>query len=150
MSLVGMDLAFKHAVEHPPGTLVAPPPIVSILKMVAFGDRPAQRERDLVDLAHLLDAYVNELDDRRWDDAPVGMEFELTPAYLLGHDIAQVLVLDQHREAVHRFLGSVEAPSSLAHQSMLSSGPTRWKTEENALERRIQAFNLGIGRAPAP
>ena len=60
MSLVGMDLAFKYAARHAGGALVAPPPVVALLKMVAFADRPAERERDLVDIAHLLDAYVNE------------------------------------------------------------------------------------------
>src|SRR4051812_40182941 len=38
MSLVGMDLAFKYAAQHPRGVLVAPPPVVAVLKMVAFGD----------------------------------------------------------------------------------------------------------------
>jgi hypothetical protein len=48
MSLAGMDLAFRHAVRHEGGVFVAPPPVVAILKMVAFADRPTERERDLV------------------------------------------------------------------------------------------------------
>jgi hypothetical protein len=44
MSLAGMDLAFVHAVAHDLGAghrvHVAPPAVVTVLKMTAFGDRP--------------------------------------------------------------------------------------------------------------
>jgi predicted nucleotidyltransferase len=102
MSLVGMDLAFNHAVRHHDGVLVAPPAVVAILKMVAFGDRPAERERDLVDIGHLLDAYVKEDDERRWGETPEAIEFDLAPAFLLGVDIARLLSHDEHRR--RRFL----------------------------------------------
>jgi predicted nucleotidyltransferase len=115
MSLVGMDLAFEHAARHTGGVLVAPPPVVAILKMVAFGDRPTERERDLVDIAHLLDAYVDEDDERRWDETPDGTEFDLAPAYLLGIDIARVLSRDAHRRVVSRFLHQIEATESSGH-----------------------------------
>jgi predicted nucleotidyltransferase len=88
MSLVGMDLAFKYAARHAGGVLVAPASVVALLKMVAFADRPTERERDLVDIAHLLDAYVDEEDERRWDETPDGTEFDLAPAYLFGVDLA--------------------------------------------------------------
>lgn len=147
MSLVGMDLAFTHAVRHEGGVFVAPPPVVAILKMVAFGDRPTQRERDLVDVAHLLDVYVDENDERRWNETPGGTEFDLAPAYLLGIDIARVLSNDEHRRVVSRFLGQIEATDSSAHLLMLSNGPVRWRTEQNPLGRRLQTLTAGMQRA---
>jgi len=144
MSLVGMDLAFKYAVQYDGGVSVAPPPVVALLKMVAFGDRPTERERDLVDVAHLLDAYVDETDERRWDETPDGIEFDLAPAYLLGLDIARVLSHEDHRRVVSRFLGQIEATDSSAHLLMLGNGPVRWRTEQNALGRRLQMFKAGM------
>jgi predicted nucleotidyltransferase len=146
MSLVGMDLAFEHAARHAGGVLVAPPPVVAILTMVAFGDRPTERERDLVDIAHLLDAYVDEDDERRWDETPDGTEFDLAPAYPLGIDIARVLSRDAHRRVVSRFLHQIEATESSGHLLMASNGPARWRTEENALGRRLQMFKAGMQR----
>lgn len=147
MSLVGMDLAFKHAVPHEDGARVAPPHVVAILKMVAFGDRPMQRERDLQDIAHLLDAYVKEDDARRWDEASESREFDLAPAYLLGIDIARVLSHDVHKAIVSRFLGQIEPPDSQAHLLMLRAGPARWSSESTALARRLQAFKAGMQMA---
>jgi predicted nucleotidyltransferase len=146
MSLVGMDLAFKHAVRRD-GVLVAPPAVVAILKMVAFSDRPAERERDLVDVGHLLDAYVKEDDERRWDETPDATEFDLAPAFLLGIDVARLLSHDEHRRVVDTFLSQVEAPNSSAHLLMLGGGPLRWRTEENALGRRLGMFRAGLLRS---
>jgi len=51
MSLAGMGLAFAHAESHAlsdhRAALVAPPPVLAILKMVSYADRPFERERDL-------------------------------------------------------------------------------------------------------
>lgn len=147
MSLVGMDLAFKYAARHAGEVLVAPPPVVAILKMVAFADRPTERERDLVDIAHLLDAYVNEEDERRWDETPDGTEFDLAPAYLFGVDLARVLSEEDHRRVVSRFLGQIETTDSPEHLLMLGNGPIRWRTERNALARRLQLFRAGLQHA---
>ncbi len=147
MSLVGMDLAFKHAVQHENVVLVAPPPVVAVLKMVAFGDRLTERERDLVDIAHLLDAYVKEDDARRWDEAPEDGDFDLAPAHLFGLDVARLLTLDVHRAVVSAFLLQIEQPESWAHLLMLRGGPPHWRTEENALVRRLQAFKAGMQAA---
>ena len=150
MSLVGLDLAFKHAVQHESGVFVAPASVVAVLKMVAFGERPADRERDLVDIAHLLDAYVKEDDARRWDEAPDDCEFDLAPAHLFGLDVARILEHDVHRSVVSTFLGQVEPPESSAHLLMLRGGPARWRSEENALVRRLQAFRAGMRAAALP
>lgn len=112
--------------------------------MVAFGDRPTERERDLVDVAHLLDAYVDEDDERRWDETPDGIDFDLAPAYLLGIDIGRVISGDAQWRVVSHFLLQIEAPDSSGHLLMVSNGPVRWRTEQNALGRRLQMFKAGM------
>ena len=147
MSLACMDLAFQHAQSHLVqsgySVRVAPPPVLALLKMVAFADRPAERQRDLEDLAHLLDEYVDERSERRWTDALDCAEFDLAPAYLLGLDIQRVMRTDNHEKAVEAFLELVE-PASHHHTLMRGSGPLRWKTEEHPLLRRLQAFRAGM------
>ncbi len=147
MSLAGMDLAFKHAeqrkVVHGYTAWVAPPRVVAMLKMSAYCDRPAERERDLEDIAHLLASYVDDDSDRRWDEA-VDQEFDLAPAYLMGLDVGRTLETETHRAVVERFMSRVEDSESSIHAQMLRRGPATWRHEENALARRLAAFTLGL------
>jgi predicted nucleotidyltransferase len=147
MSLHCMDLAFTHAESHTVGdvvVLVAPPPVVAVLKMVSFSDRPAARERDLEDIGHLLDAYVDgdSLLDR-WDEAFDCGEFDLAPAYLLGLDMARIVASGTHKDTIQTFLERV-GPEGAHHATMVRVGPARWRTETRALERRLQAFRQGL------
>ena len=151
MDLAGMDLAFRYAVEHAVldgyRVRVAPPAVIVLLKMVSFGDRPAERERDLEDIAHRLDAYVQEDSERRWDEAFDCGEFELAPAYLLGIDVARLCASDVHDGVVNRFLLQVGDPQTSTHALMSSCGPGRWRTEKDALARRLGAFQSAMTRA---
>jgi hypothetical protein len=45
----------------------APPPVIALLKMVPWLDRPADRERGLEDLSHLLDEFVEPHADAFYD-----------------------------------------------------------------------------------
>ena len=153
MNLAGIDLAFAHSEEHhvADGLLVrvAPPPVVTILKMASYCDRPADRERDLADIAHLLDFYVDDDSERRWAEA-AGMLFELASPYLLGLDVGR-LTIDVHRALVHRFLSLVEDTATTKHQIMERRGPATWHAEEHPLDRRLTAFRRGLDAAkPQP
>jgi len=146
MSLAGMDLALAHAVARDVGgghrVHVAPPPVVAVLKMVAYGDRPAERERDLADIAYLLDIYVDDDSDRRWDEA-ADVEYDLAPAFLLGRDIGGVAT-QTHRPLVAGFLDRVGDPDSVHHAIMDRLGPLSWRSEEGALHRRLDVFRRGF------
>jgi predicted nucleotidyltransferase len=152
MNVSGMDLAFEHAERRDAGdgyiASVAPPPVVTVLKMAAFGDRPAERLRDLSDIAHLLDHYVESASDRRWDEAN-GQDYELAPAYLLGLDIGRVARAPVHFKLVQGFLELVGDPDSVRHSDMRREGPSGWQNREDALERRLEAFASGIRAASA-
>lgn len=151
MNLAGMDLVFEHAERHAVsddrGALVAPPPVVSVLKMTSYCDRPAERERDLEDIAHLLDGYVDDDSDRRFDEA-LGQDFDRAPAYLMGLDIGRITHDAYHDELVGRFLQRVTDPDALPHATMRARGPRHWRSDDS-LSRCLDAFRAGLadGRA---
>jgi predicted nucleotidyltransferase len=139
-----MELAFRHAQPHEvaPGqsVRVAPPAVVAVLKVVSYLERPPERERDLADIAHLLDQYVDEDSPRRWEEAR-DIEFDLAPAYLLGLDIHGIV--DAHRPLVDAFLDRVGPEDSTAHSIMERVGPATWRGQEAPLARRVAAFRTG-------
>jgi predicted nucleotidyltransferase len=116
MSLVGLDLALVHVMVVPlDGTAdldVATVPVIAVLKMASWLDRPAERERDLDDLAHILDDYLEPDDLRRWDDDLIesGLPHEDQSAFALGQDIARI-VLAPHLTVIDSFLAAVSGLS---------------------------------------
>lgn len=148
MSLIGMDLAFSHCRAHDVGELrvqVAPPAVVTVLKMAAYLDRPAERERDLADIGHLLDVHVDDDSDLRWEEA-ADVDFELQPAFLLGRDIA-AMAGRPHRDLVDRFLATVGDPGSHGHAVMQRGGPAAWRRQDDSLEKRLHALRRGYASA---
>jgi len=146
MNLVGIDLAFDHAEAHEVESFmakVAPPEVVTVLKMIAYLDRPQQRLRDLEDIAHLLDFYIDDESTRFWDEAMEYGEYDLAPAYLLGLDISRI-VAGSHLELVEEFISRVDDTDSIDHAQMLRRGPRRWSTEDQPLHRRLHALRAGL------
>ena len=67
-----LSFTFRHAEPHTVESFiikVATPAVVTVLKMAAFLDRPQERLRDLDDIAHLLESYVDDSSPRFWDEA---------------------------------------------------------------------------------
>jgi len=151
MSLAAMDLAFKDAELHnvaPDCSVhVAPPPVIAILKMVSYCDRPAERERDLEDLTHLLDMYVDEDCERRWADA-AEWQFDLAPAYLLGLDLGRRVTLPEHGAVIDNFLERIGDEEDPSYALMSRRGPRHWQANALALSRRLQAFRAGVAATP--
>lgn len=126
-----------------------PPPVVALLKMVSFGDRPAERERDLEDIAHLLDTYVEATSERRWDEAADCGEFDLAPAYLLGADIARLLMGDAHKAIGATFCGR-----SKSQIRCIRADAQPWTRAVGRRGRRLgkapRGFQAGMRRALGP
>ena len=114
--------------------------------MVSYCDRPAERERDLEDITHLLDTYVDEECERRWDDT-AQCEFELAPAYLLGLDLGRTVTLPEHSAVIDSFLERIGNDDAPNHALMSRRGPKQWQSESHALSRRLQAFRAGMAAA---
>jgi predicted nucleotidyltransferase len=151
MNLAGMDLAFAH--ETPKETidsgsvLVAPPAVIAILKMAAFCDGPDRRERDLADIAHLLQAYEADNDERLWSEGLDARDYDLVCAYLLGLDVGRIVETDVHRELVAQFLDHVGDPEGHRHWRMVRCGPRIWESEVEPLARRLDDFRAGMAAA---
>lgn len=111
MSLVGVDLALRHADVVPLEELgveieVATLPVLVVLKIVAWLDRPYERDKDLEDLAAILDRALPDDDERRWEpEHPVflsGLDHEDQSAFFIGSEVARI-VDERHRCAIATF-----------------------------------------------
>ncbi len=152
MNLTGIRLALGTGTtfEVEPGLSipVAPVAVIAVLKMISYLDRPGERERDLHDLAQILESHVPPDADRRFTpevlDARV--PYEHVSAYLLGHDLRQ-LVDDAERQAVDDFVARVrdERHPSAAQGRMARLGPSSWNKDPDELLGRVEAFILGFG-----
>jgi predicted nucleotidyltransferase len=148
MNLAGFDLALSHVtqVQLEPGLLldVATVPVIAVLKMAAWFDRPHERERDLEDLARILDEYLAADSPRRWEDDMIqsGLEFDDQAAFALGKDIGRMAEA-VHRGLVERFLEAVEDDDSQWHAQLARF--FRGTDDPSArLHARLRAFRLGL------
>lgn len=148
MNLAGFDLALRHVtqVQLDPDLLldVATVPVITVLKMAAWLDRPHERDRDLGDLARTLDEYLETDDSRRWEDdlVQVGVEFDDQAAFALGQDIGRIAEA-VHRRLVEGFLEAVEDDDSRWHAQLARF--FRGTSDPSArLHARLKAFRLGL------
>jgi len=150
MSLLGMRLAFEHAIALRIAAdlevRVAPIHVISVLKMIAYLDRPEARAKDLGDLAHIMYGYVGDDSTRRFSiDVPDDLtEYEDVAPYLLGRDVGAV-VDPEERRRISDFVTTIDdearGPGLLARMSIL--GPPAWRDPDAVLER-IRAFQRGM------
>jgi predicted nucleotidyltransferase len=153
MSLTGLRLALERSItfEVEAGLLipVAPVEVIAVLKMISYLDRPEERERDLYDLAYILENHVAPDKERRFapEVLDAGVGFEHASAYLLGHDLRR-LVNDAERRGVEDFLARVrnERHPSATQGRMARLGPSSWNQNPDELLARVEAFLLGFGR----
>jgi predicted nucleotidyltransferase len=152
MSLIGIRLAFLHSKRVPMAddfeVPVAPASVITVLKMAAYLDRPADRLKDLSDIGHVLEEYIAEDDDRRYSTEVLDRElaFEDVSAFLLGRDVGAV-VQEAERQVVDAFLARVcsEGDRAATQARMLQRGPRSWRADPQVLASRLEAFELGLG-----
>jgi predicted nucleotidyltransferase len=149
LSLLGFHLAFEHSISLPIDNFsirVAPPPVISILKMTAYADRPAERERDLQDIAYLLEEYISDDDERRFADRVVsaGILWEHVSAHELGYDIGRIVGEREERIVSDFLLRLRNSDTDATLQRMLRSAPPRWRKDEVVLVETCTAFTVGF------
>jgi predicted nucleotidyltransferase len=152
MNLLGFDLAFEHATEVAlVGTAetirVASLATIVVLKMVAWLDRPAERTKDLGDLASILEQALSKDDACRWDsDHPVRasqIPFDLQSSYFAGMTVGEV-ARDPHAEQVERFLTKLLADDdTYAAAQMAREAAYGWDGEER-VRAMLGAFQPGF------
>jgi predicted nucleotidyltransferase len=147
MNLAGFDLALKHStaimLDGSTALDVATVPVIVVLKMAAWLDRPGERDRDLEDLAHVLDDYLAPDDMRRWDDALIeaGVAYDDQSAFAVGQDVGAI-VGDVHRRIITAFLDAVSDEASAKHTQFARF----WRVDASSavLRGRLEAFSQGI------
>jgi predicted nucleotidyltransferase len=156
MSLAGLGLAFEHAitVALAPDLVVrvAPPAVIAVLKMIAYCERPAERERDLHDLSHLLDEYLGSDDDRRFDDRVLAAQlpWDHVSAHELGHDIGRIISASD-KQAIDTFLDRALTGDVVGTLPRMLRGPTvDYDEREERLRARLDAFAVGLRGAWQP
>jgi predicted nucleotidyltransferase len=153
MELVGFRLPFAHGVpiEVEPGSVVrvAPLPVLFVLKAIAALDRVAERERDLADLAHILEGFEPADPEERFSPAvfEAKLTYEEVGPFLLGREIS-VIVNEAERERVEAWMRAAateEGPGGLQPR-LLAMGPAAWRRSPHDLLRSLDAFGRGLGR----
>lgn len=118
MSVVGFEHVFRDAVrrELAPGleVRIVPPPVLALLKIISYMDRPYIPQKDLGDLVSLMLRYEED-GDRRFGDVVLdgGVLFDDAGAYLLGRDLHALCAAEDAEdevEVVERFLRHVTDP----------------------------------------
>lgn len=114
MSLVGFDLPFRHFVEvevcADTMVRVASQASLTVLKMRAWLDRPSERAKDIGDIAWLMTEFVDDSDERRFDERlfDLGLTFEETAPFLLGEAVAAICE-PKHEAVVLEFFSKVSS-----------------------------------------
>jgi predicted nucleotidyltransferase len=114
MDLTGLERVHEQAVAIaglPANVGMTPAACLPVQKMVAFLDRPAERRKDLHDLARLLEHYVEWGDPRLFQDNVYDAELEgdQPVAFVLGLDAGR-LATETGRGRVDLFLQRVSDP----------------------------------------
>lgn len=149
MDLTGIDLAMRdhhrYAEGLPANVAVATRRSLFVAKIAAWLDRPAERQKDLGDLALLLDDYVDVDDARRFDEAaPADLDWSERPAFLLGMDLRAVGTAG-HVARIHEFVRRVGDPDRRERHWLLQAAPEVWRADESLLPARLRALLAGLG-----
>ncbi len=153
LSLIGFDLAFGSTEAMTLGdvdVLVPTLPVLLLLKMISWMDRPADREKDLGDIALILANGLPDEDDRRWDGAhAVGqqkLDFESQSPFFIGWELGRVAEAT-HIHHIAVFLSRMEEDDGRNLATFLRRAKDALVgrlTSEDELLEVIDAFKLGL------
>lgn len=150
MGLAGVGAALAnrtHVVSRELDITVTPLPILALLKMAAYLDRP-ERGKDLTDLAHILYEYPPNDDDRFFEDAifDAGLTNEQARGTILARELAP-LIDAEDREVVQMFMAKMHEDSP-DWSRFVSASP--WKNDEDRLRLHFDAFRSAFEAARPP
>ena|SRR5882724_3597171 len=153
MSTLGLEEAFESARPEQIGDLLVPMASVAacvLLKFVAYGDRPSERARDLVDIVHCFEHYGSEPGSRRYEVGEVEVDggpvlYEEAGSYLLGQEVAD-LARPESLAAVHRVLASIQDGYAGSIQQILGEERRRFDADicRQELYRLFRVFAAGL------
>lgn len=144
MSVVGFDHVFSKAeeLEVRPGLRmkVIPVPVLTLLKIVSYLDRPAERERDIRDIGELLKRYEAEADERRFSDEIIERQvaYDSAGAFLLGMDLGSICSATE-QTVVEAFVNQLGDETSRAYAFLKRSRMGLFAEEEDAREKELKS-----------
>lgn len=153
MSLRGFRHAFSStcSVEVAAGFRVAVPtvPVITLLKVIAYQERPHERERDLGDIAFALTSFEAENVERQFSPEVLeaGIRYEEVSPYLLGRDLRGLVDQDE-RTSVMTFiaLAKGQADGGRTQILMLEQAPIpAWREHPEEFRAAVAAFESGVG-----
>lgn len=146
MSLVGFEHVFVRALpfsfEEGVQYRVAPPPVIALLKIVAFMDDQNARNKDLLDVAELFRRY-GAASDRIFSDEVFAAELEdveYANAFLLGTDIGSI-ASNEEFEVIQAFFHAQHMPDE--DVAGLDREEVRQR-EAFRFQKQLRAFWKGI------
>jgi predicted nucleotidyltransferase len=147
MNLGGIPLALRATpVALAEGVSVPVPsvPVIALLKMAAYLDRPSERDKDLKDLTHIWDSYPPAADDRFFseDIASRQLDEPRARAFILGAEL-RAIVDQQDAVVVEHFLERTAEGHGWAR--LLANSP--WRFFEQNLQDCVDAFRDGFQAA---
>jgi predicted nucleotidyltransferase len=123
---------------------VATLPVIVLLKMEAWLDRPHDRVRDLQDIGYVLSEYLASDAERHWDDPQLrGIELDDQGALALGHDL-DAIALPHHRALVQRFLDRFHDTGTHHFERLASAGNTGGRDRRATAEQRLELLRRGL------
>lgn len=149
MNLGGIRLALQAATRELATSLsIAVPsvPVIALLKMAAYLDRP-DREKDLQDLAYILNEYPSVNDDRLYavEIYSKGLDDQQARGFILGQEL-RAIVNSVERKIVDKFLETVT--KGHAWMRFVAAGPRHFLEDaEEQLQLRLDAFRGGFATA---
>lgn len=151
LSVVGFDLAFSEGnlirVTETTEVRVPPLPVLVLLKMISWMDRPHERAKDLGDIVHIWDNALS--DDDRWaEPSPwlaTALDYDNQSAFFVGWKLGQVAGAG-HIHWAKRFLDRVRDDESSAFAQFVRAARFTGDNPESKLRGRLSAFELGLQR----
>lgn len=151
LSVVGFDLAFEHCVrmEVRPGQLVHVPtlPVLALLKMISWQDKPTARLKDLGDFRRIIENALPDDADCRFDpEHPVcraGLDHDAQGAFWVGHELGQISQAP-HVHWAKRFLDRMRDDHSTEFGSLCNSGLFTDDGVEERLRARLEGLESGL------
>lgn len=148
MDLTGIDLSMRdhhrYADELPENVKVATKKALFVAKVTSWLDRPIERQKDLADLALLLDDYVDLEDPRRFEAPGIEpIDWSDRPAFLLGSDL-RARCSERHLAVLREFVRRIGNRDAREHHWMLKVAPASWRADETMLEARLAALTAGL------
>ena len=145
MSLAGVGLALEADTSRLDAELSIALPSVALivlLKMAAYTDRPDMREKDLKDLAHILDEYPPLSEDRVFSAEifAAGLDVPQAQAFILGRELREICAAED-REVVEQFLRMIGEGGGWIR--FVNASP--WRNDEERLRRKLEALRQGLG-----